>query len=661
MKERRIQISALTVLMALVLAQGNGAAAGGQAGGTATPAQAAAPREPPVVRFDPQGIDLAGAVRLTLQNSPDIQLAQSSAYQQFGVAQQQTGAFDTSLSGNSSYNYQRQMLTPTAALSETLKRTTLRTARSEQNTTVTNLQQLATQLQLIRQTSPAGSAQLIQLIRSLDAPTASDLEVIDALYNSKTAAADPSLLNDLQTHRNQLIDDTIKRAQTGVASAQGAINQLDTLITNLGGAPSQEFFNNGALNLSVSRLFRNGISFSPFFNGTSSGTNFIDKPFSSDFGGKGVFPLYNFQTGFHATVPFARGLFAAAVAAPERSSLITEQAARLDAQHQAATSALGTISAYWGLRAAQEGVVIAQQSVDRQTRIVQLTQATIAAGDLPQVELARVQASAARAQAQLRDAQRALHQARVALATAMGVAITTEDATLPLASDPFPAAPDPAAIDEQRMAALATAGLQQRRDVTAADRRLEAAQVLVRGAELNLKPRVDLSGGTWYTGNDEAVVQRALTRWVGPSYNLALDVEKPFGNNFQRGLLVEAQAGGASSQILSNDLRRQVRLNVVRTARSINETIDRVRQAQAAVNFYQQTIDSELARFQIGEVTLIDTITTESQQADARRALVAAQQDLAQLIAELRFQTGTLVSDANAPVTPQGLITVPQN
>jgi outer membrane protein TolC len=58
-------------------------------------------------------------------------------------------------------------------------------------------------------------------------------------------------------------------------------------------------------------------------------------------------------------------------------------------------------------------------------------------------------------------------------------------------------------------------------------------------------------------------------------------------------------------------------------------------------------------------VTLIDTITTEAQQADARRALVAAQQDLAQLIAELRFQTGTLVSDANAPVTPQGLVTVP--
>jgi len=41
-------------------------------------------------------------------------------------------------------------------------------------------------------------------------------------------------------------------------------------------------------------------------------------------------------------------------------------------------------------------------------------------------------------------------------------------------------------------------------------------------------------------------------------------------------------------------------------------------------------------------------------------ALVAAQQELAQLIAELRFETGTLVQDPSAPVTPQGLTTVPR-
>jgi outer membrane protein TolC len=551
------------------------------------------------------------------------------------------------------------MLTPTAELSEVLKRQDLADARDSQKATANNLQQLRNQLVAIRNQTP-GSTQLAA-IRQLDPATASDLQVIDALFSSRLATADPTLQQDLIRTRQQLIDDTVNRADAGVNQALGAFQQLDTLVTNLGVAPDQEYFGNGATNFSLSRTFRNGINFAPFFNGTGNTTNFIDKPFETDFGGKGIFPLYNFQGGFHATVPLARGLGATAVAAPERSSRILEDSARLEARHQAASSALTTINAYWGLRAAQENVTIAQRSVDLQGQIVMLTRATIAAGDLPQVELARVQASEARAQAALRDAQSALHEARVALATAMGVAITDDDATLPTARDNFPGPPDPASISEQRMTAFMTAALQQRQDVTAAQRRLDASQVIAQGAQSNLKPRIDLLGGTWFTGVDEADVTRALKRWVGPSYNVSIDVEKPFGNNFQRGLLVEAEAGSVSSQILSTDLRRQIRLNVVRTVRTMNDAVERARQAQSAVTLYQQTIDSEIARFQIGEVTLIDTITTEGQQAEARRALVAAQRDLAALIAELRFQTGTLVTDANATVTPQGLITVPQN
>ncbi len=77
------------------------------------------------------------------------------------------------------------------------------------------------------------------------------------------------------------------------------------------------------------------------------------------------------------------------------------------------------------------------------------------------------------------------------------------------------------------------------------------------------------------------------------------------------------------------------------------------------MDFYQKTIDSEIQRFQLGEETLIDTITTEQQQTDARLALVTALQNVAQLIAELRFQTGTLVAGPNAPVAAAILVTVP--
>lgn len=632
--------------------------------------QPAGPREPPVMRFDPQGIDLAQAVGITLQNSPDIRLAEVSATQALGAAQQQIGSFDTSFLGNSSYNYQRQLLTPTAFLGEVLQRQNLRDARKDQEATVVRLNALRSQLTTIQNLPPecgtGNTAAQLAALRRLDPDIATEMEIIDALCASANQV-DPSqgLRRDLIAIRQRIAADSIRRVTQGVDAALETERFIDRFVTNLGDAPDQEYFGNSAFGLSISRLFRNGLSFSPFFNGTGNNSNFIGKPFNSDCeagpcGGKGQLPLYNLQSGVKAFVPLARGLGAAATAAPERSALISEQAARLDAQHQASLSALTTINAYWGLRAAQDNVDIAQRSVDLQGRVLLLTRQTIAAGNLPAVELARVQASEARSQSVLRDAQVAFHQARVGLATAMGIAAGSDETTLPRARDPFPPPPDATSIDEQRLAALATDGLAQRRDVTAALRRAEAAQVAVRGAQLNLKPRIDLDGDVHYTGLDEKVITRAFKRWVGPSYKIGINIEKPFGNNTQEGLLVEAQASSASSQISSADLRRQVRLDVVRTGRSLIDAIERLRLAQDSVTYYQQTIDAELARYQIGEVTLIDTITTEAQQSDARRALVAAQQELARLIAELRFETGTLVPDATAPVTAQTLITVPR-
>jgi hypothetical protein len=48
---------------------------------------------------------------------------------------------------------------------------------------------------------------------------------------------------------------------------------------------------------------------------------------------------------------------------------------------------------------------------------------------------------------------------------------------------------------------------------------------------------------------------------------------------------------------------------------------------------------------------LIDTLITEQQQTESRLGLIGARQDLAQLIAQLRYETGTLL-DAGAVALP---------
>jgi len=52
------------------------------------------PYQSPVIHFEPDGLGIVEAVRLTLQHSPNIKLQEADTYFQQGVAQTQTGAFD---------------------------------------------------------------------------------------------------------------------------------------------------------------------------------------------------------------------------------------------------------------------------------------------------------------------------------------------------------------------------------------------------------------------------------------------------------------------------------------------------------------------------------------------------------------------------------------
>jgi outer membrane protein TolC len=149
----------------------------------------------------------------------------------------------------------------------------------------------------------------------------------------------------------------------------------------------------------------------------------------------------------------------------------------------------------------------------------------------------------------------------------------------------------------------------------------------------------------------------ALDRWVGPSYTLSLELEKPLGNHSAKGRLAAREAERRQRQIQAADLRRQVRLNIGRTAASLVETIGVLKQSQQASQYYDQTITAELSRFRAGEATLINTIQTEQQATETDLSTIAAQQAVANLLAQLRYETGTMVT--NGAVTAPTLISIP--
>jgi len=621
-----------------------------------------APQAPPVVTFAPEGVSLEEALRLTLRNEPNIQLSDAEVDRLLGFAQEQSGVFDLTLSGGVEYSYRVQELTEARKEDERKKRRTvdefLTTARPDldrSRATVNLVQQI---LNL-----PAGSdAEQVRQLTALSPNLGSQVAVLNALI-----ASQPSQAENLRRIRSDFLNTAFTGLNTSLQDQQRQVDNAERARQKLGDAPDDEYFRNTRGQAKFSKLFHNGIQIAPYVDFTSEFTNFRGKDPKEEFGGKGVNTLWTFHGGSDFLFPLMRGRGSDAVAAFERAARVEAQAGTLEAGHQRATSVLQTAQAYWELRAAQEALGILERSATRQGDLLKQTQSLVNAGELARVELARSQAGEARSRSRVLDARRRVYDARVGLATSLGIATSGTDATLPTAArDPFPVAPDPAALQPW---VGATAAQGARLDVEATTRRSEASAILERAAETDLRSKLDLTGTIFYTALGEVGdvvdgalengdktyhhdgLSSALDRWVGPSYTVSLQYEKPLGNNGAKGRLAQREAENAQRLIEHGDLQRQVRLNIGRTATALIESIGRLKQTQDAAGYYDQTIQAEIARFRAGEATLINTITTEEQATETDLLRIQAQQDVANLIAQLRFETGTLVTNAstNAP------------
>jgi outer membrane protein TolC len=646
------RVSRVLLIAGAIQLVGHGAVVSAQPpapGGDTAPALTGPAERAPVIRFDPGGIGLDEAVGLALQHSPSMKLRRETVRLQEGIEQEQRGLFDLTLLANVLYDYRVQELSDNRKQAEIGKRDNLREFITSSEQVVGDARQVLDQLALVNRLPP-GSEQVAVLTR-LDARLGGQLQTIDALI----AGAPPAARAELLQTRNEFIASSLASVRQIVDEREGELVEARRALDLLGAPPEDEVFYSARVGFQLSKLFRTGISFAPFIDGGVEGTNYRGKPVAAERGGKGFEDLYTFRAGAGVTVPLGRGRGRAAVGAFERSAAIEADAAERLLEHEASRAALGVVYAYWELRAAQEAVVVTRASADLQGTLVELTGNLIEAGELPQAERARSAASEARARARLVAAERRVIEARVALADAMGVAASEDPATLPFARDAFPAV-SPGAMPAPELARLAEQAGANRQDVAAAVQREEAGRVLERGATTNLRPRVDLSLQAYYTALDEHSIANAMDRWVGPSTNVELQFERPFGNNFARGQLLQAQADLELRRVATADTLRLARLNVVRAARSLPEAMERVRQAEAAAKSYDATYDSELERFQVGESTLLNTVITEQQRTDARLALIAAQQEVASLIAELQFETATLLTNGRLAPQTSGLL-----
>ncbi|HEX7707252.1 MAG TPA: TolC family protein [Thermoanaerobaculia bacterium] len=595
-------------------------------------------------------ISVMDAVRTALSHDPNIRLSEVSVNLQRGFAQEVSGEFDTVLTGNFSFEMARQELNSAALKGETDKRQSGREEAERNREKAEREEMLLEQILLVQQDPDAFE---------VDAPEfQSQIDIINTLISGEE---DPIQQQRLIDARAEIIERLRVLQVQKVADARDEEAKSLDRLRKLGGIPSIDQSFGGSLDLRVFKPTRTGVNLGAFLTISGDGSNFLGKDRSTSLGGKGITDLYRSDAGVFFDVPLGRGAGWETTTARERAANIDLEASRLFLQHASAQTVLQVVLAYWDAVAAEQTVEAFQESSRLQTRLVDLTRALIQGDEMPAAELPRVQASQAGIGGTLIFAQRNLYDARVRLAQAMGIRVES-DANIP---EPTSSIPEPVSPDELRRldsAGLAAAALDRRFDFAGARQLQESGGVLLRAALLDLKPVIDLSGELKYSAAGESPsirlgLARALfDKWVGPSVKLGLAVDYPLGNNIQKGRAAQAQAGFDQRMINAENLGRVIRANVILSHQALIEAAAQARSSAEAIRYYNELVESEFEKLQLGSSTLINTILTEQRRTDATLGYISARQQYAQLLAQLRYESGTLVE-----VTPDGNRIDPEN
>jgi outer membrane protein TolC len=589
---------------------------------------------------------LADAVRLSLDHDPQIASARSTADFLHGVLLQSRGDFDASLSIEASLDYSRSEITPTTREAEESTRETFRLLTETFSSIADDLERQLEESDG-RAFADCGDAEIfvdgVAVCSSdQDRSRAAAFDELLALLGVSTDVGDlfDDIGDDLDEQARDITRQTIDSFR---ATAAGTQESLD----NLGEVPDLEAATTLSLDVGYSKTFRQGLVFQPSLVLEGVEDNYVGKPKSTTFGGKGLPNTYAAEVRLSFSLPLSRGHGRRAVTAGERAAELEARAGDADLRQRISERVLAAVEAFWNVLAADHRLRWIEASAGAQEQLHEISAALVGANLIPRADLARADAELSVALASVTGARRQLAAARLALARTIGLDVEGL-ADAPQPGDAFP--PEPAAFGSDWAEPLLIAAVVRRHDLQAERLRREAARILREKAENSLRPQVDLDFTVGYLGLEErASVGKgffgSLYKDVpGASAVLGLTVEWPVRNRVAVGQLQQAAATQGLRGIAARELERTIRAQVAQTSGRLERAASEVARRREAVEQSLVSHEATVEAFRAGEGTLFTTLRTEQALTVARLARVAAQQTYALLLARLHHQTGDLVS-----------------
>jgi len=350
---------------------------------------------------------------------------------------------------------------------------------------------------------------------------------------------------------------------------------------------------------------------------------------------------------FSVVQPLLRGRGGDATAAGERFAVLQQQVSLHQLRFTISQQLREACLAYFSYVAAAQSVARWAEAEERAQQLLADERRLIEAGQRPASSLKLLLANVAEVQAAAADAMRQQQEARQGLLHVMGLGSAQLDRIGP-PRDELQALAMGSLPDDKQLPVLIETSLQQRADLAALDVELAAAQVQTRLAYRNQEPRLDAQAELGYTGlaegqGAEPFVTAPYQNVAGVNFYAGLVGQFPVQNRAARGALLQRQAIAARLQLLRDNLKRQIGVNLAGLVAALRSAQRALVSADAAVQAYQGAVEDERKKLRAGLSTVFDLVQVQARLNSATQSALSARARVASLLAQARFETGTLI------------------
>ena len=432
----------------------------------------------------------------------------------------------------------------------------------------------------------------------------------------------------------------------------GPMQMGGQLVNGLGDDDSQN------LQLALSKMFRTGI-----ITTLSAGIRRNDNRYSPMPG-----PVQSTDNSsslnLNLTIPLLKGRGRVSAAANETAARLTSEAGELGFHHQVSQLLLSSINAYWDYRAAVAKLQIQQDSEQRIKGWVKTAEDGIVSRYSNNLALAakKYEAETARLNGYLADKQRntigateQVNSAKSALVIQMGIS-SEQVANLGEPSEQFSTDWNSilAALKQQPMLEKWTAdALEKRLDLQAAKLRLEADSAKLAKARRDMLPTLDLGFNLGRNAVElgdgfEPYVDSLTAEARGTSAGATLTLRYPLGNHIAKGSRDLANASYQTNLIRTNDLSRQISVQVGVDGGMLMRRLQEAVAADRGVQSYIPALDIQYKQASRNllenPLVMFDLLDLEDKLTEALNNQMDSILELAKSIAQLRHNTGTLIT-----------------